>query len=53
MPNSGFESTVTFPNTYPEHKVEYVAVEALDAGGRVLGTSATVAVYNPATNAAG
>jgi hypothetical protein len=53
MPNSGFESTVTFTNTYPEHKVEYVAVQALDPGGRVLGTSATVPVYDPATNAAG
>jgi hypothetical protein len=54
MPDTGFESNVTFPNTYPEHnKVEYVAVEALDGTGRVLGTSATVPVYNPATNAAG
>jgi hypothetical protein len=52
MPNSGFESTVTFPNTYPEHKVEYVAVQALDATGRLLGTSATVQVYNPATSTA-
>jgi hypothetical protein len=54
MLDTGFESTVTFPNTYPEHgKVEYVAVQALDATGRVLGTSATVPVYNPATNTAG
>jgi Arylsulfotransferase (ASST) len=54
MPNSGFESTVTFPNTYPEHnKVEYVAVQALDAGGHLLSTSPTVQVYNPATSSAG
>jgi hypothetical protein len=49
MPDTGFESTVTFPGTYPEHKVEYVAVQALDAAGHLLGTSATVQVYNPAT----
>jgi Arylsulfotransferase (ASST) len=44
MPDSGFESSVTYPNTYPEHKVEYVAVQALGAAGQLLGTSATVKV---------
>lgn len=39
MPDSGFESTVTFPNTEP-----YVAVQALGAGGQLLGTSAAVKV---------
>jgi Arylsulfotransferase (ASST) len=42
MPDSGFESSVTFPNAY-----SYVAVQALDAGGRLLGTSATVKVTKP------
>jgi hypothetical protein len=36
MPDSGFESSVTYPQSYP-----YVAVEALGADGRMLGTSAT------------
>jgi Arylsulfotransferase (ASST) len=53
MPNSGFESTVSFPDTYPEHKVEYVAVQALDAAGHLLGTSATVPVSKPATTTPG
>ena len=39
MPASGFESTLTFPGAYP-----YVAVQALDSSGRVLGTSSTVQV---------
>jgi Arylsulfotransferase (ASST) len=49
MPDSGFESTVTYPNTYPEHKVEYVAVQALGAGGQPLGTSAAVEASKPVT----
>jgi hypothetical protein len=44
MPYSGFESSVTYPNTYPEHGIEYVAVQALGAAGELLGTSATVKV---------
>jgi len=47
MPDSGFESTVTYPDAFPEHKVEYVAVQALGADGRVLATSATVQVQPP------
>ena len=39
MPDSGFESSVTFPNAF-----QYVAVQALGAGGQLLGTSATVKV---------
>jgi hypothetical protein len=35
MPDSGFESTVTFPGAY-----SYVAVQALNAAGQLLGTSA-------------
>jgi Arylsulfotransferase (ASST) len=37
MPDSGFESSVTVPDADP-----YVAVQALDRRGRVLGTSPTV-----------
>jgi hypothetical protein len=37
MPDSGFESSVSYPDSYP-----YVAVQALDARGTLLGTSATV-----------
>jgi hypothetical protein len=44
MPDSGFESTVTFPDPEPEHPYPYVAVQALGASGQVLGTSATVRV---------
>jgi hypothetical protein len=44
MPDSGFESSVTYPNTYSEHGVEYVAVQALGAAGQLLGTSETVKV---------
>ena len=44
MPDSGFESSVTYPNTYPEHKVEYVAVQALGAAGQLLGDLADRAV---------
>jgi hypothetical protein len=47
MPDSGFESTVTYPDTYPEDKVEYVAVQALGGAGEVLGTSATVEATRP------
>jgi hypothetical protein len=39
MPDSGFESSVTFPEAFP-----YVAVQALGPSGQLLGTSATVAV---------
>jgi hypothetical protein len=38
IPASGFESSTTLPKKY-----DYVAVQALDASGRVLGTSRTVA----------
>jgi hypothetical protein len=47
IPDSGFESTVSYPNDYPKNKVEYVAVQALGAGGQVLGTSATVEASKP------
>jgi hypothetical protein len=49
MPYSGFESSVTYPNTYAEHKVEYVAVQALGAAGQLLATSPTAQVQNPPT----
>ncbi|HEV7585701.1 MAG TPA: arylsulfotransferase family protein [Solirubrobacteraceae bacterium] len=39
MPVSGFESSLTLPDPYP-----YVAVQALGAGGQLLGTSAAVKV---------
>jgi hypothetical protein len=39
MPDSGFESSVTFPDNFP-----YVAVQALGPAGQLLGTSATVKV---------
>jgi hypothetical protein len=44
MPDTGFESTVTFPDPEPAHPYPYVAVQALDAAGHVLGISATVKV---------
>ncbi len=44
MPDSGFESTVTFPDQDPSHPYPYVAVQALGAGGMLLGTSSTVRV---------
>jgi Arylsulfotransferase (ASST) len=47
MPNSGFESSVTFPNTYPQHGIEYLAVQALGPSGQLLGTSPTVQVQPP------
>ncbi len=47
MPDSGFESSITYPNAYQEHKIEYVAAQALGAGGQLLGTSATVKVASP------
>jgi len=43
MPDSGFESSVTFPDAYA-----YVAVQALGPAGEVLAGSATVAVQQPA-----
>ena len=39
MPATAFENSVTYPDAYP-----YVAVQALAADGRLLGTSATIAV---------
>ena len=42
MPDSGFESTVTFPGAYA-----YVAVQALGAKGQLLGTSTTVKAIKP------
>jgi hypothetical protein len=47
VPDASFESTITYPESYLEHKVEYVAVQALDAKGALLGTSPTVAVAPP------
>jgi hypothetical protein len=44
MPNSGFESSITFPNAYAD-----VEVQALGPSGQLLGTSPTVAVQPPAT----
>jgi len=47
-PDSGFESSITYANSYAEHHdVEYVAVQALGAGGHLLGTSATVKAAAP------
>jgi hypothetical protein len=44
MTDAGFETTVTYPSVNPEHKVEYVAVQALGSGGQLLATSATTKV---------
>jgi hypothetical protein len=44
MPDSGFESSITFPNAYA-----YVAVQALGPAGELLATSPTVSVQAPAT----
>lgn len=44
MPDSGFESSVTFPDAEVEHPYPYVAVQALGADGHVLATSPTVRV---------
>jgi hypothetical protein len=47
MPSSGFESTVTFPDEGSASTSDtdsFVAAQALDAAGRVLGTSAAVRV---------
>jgi hypothetical protein len=41
IPLSGFESSATLPRKYA-----YAAVQALDAGGKVLGTSKTAAVIS-------
>ena len=46
MPDSGFESSVTYPEAYP-----YVAVQALGAAGQVLASSPVVRV-RPATEEA-
>jgi len=48
MPDSGFESSVTFPGAYA-----YVSVQAVDAAGRVLATSATEPVSTPQAKTAG
>jgi hypothetical protein len=45
--DSGFETTITYPESFFEHHAEYVAVQALDAHGAVLGTSSAVAVTPP------
>ncbi len=42
MPDSGFESSVTFPDAF-----SYVAVQALGPAGELLSTSSTVAVTKP------
>ncbi len=42
VPATGFETSVTYPESYHEHKSEYVAVEALDAAGRMLAISPTI-----------
>src|SRR5271165_70341 len=44
MPDSGFESSVTFPDPEAAHPYPYVAVQALGPAGQVLGTSATTTV---------
>jgi Arylsulfotransferase (ASST) len=44
MPDSGFESSVTFPDAYA-----YVAVQALGVNGQLLATSPTVQVQKPPT----
>ena len=44
MPDSGFESSITFPDAYA-----YVAVQALGPSGELLATSPTVSVQAPAT----
>jgi len=46
MPDSGFESSITFPTAY-----SYVAVQALSRSGRLLGTSSAVPVQMPPTPA--
>jgi hypothetical protein len=47
MPDTGFESSVSYPDNYEKNKVEYLAVQALDAGGHLLATSPTVKVAPP------
>jgi hypothetical protein len=42
MPDSGFESSITFPTAY-----SYVAVQALSRSGQLLGTSNAVPVQKP------
>jgi hypothetical protein len=48
MPASGFESSVTFPHPYA-----YVAVQALNTAGHLLGSSQPVKVRTPPAPAAG
>ncbi len=48
MPDSGFESSITFPDAY-----SYVAVQAVGAAGELLATSSTVQVQKPTTQASG
>jgi hypothetical protein len=48
MPASGFESSITFPEAYA-----YVSVQALDASGRALASSAAVKVQPPTAPKAG
>jgi hypothetical protein len=45
MPDSGFESSITFPGAYA-----YVVVQALGAAGQLLATSPTVKVQKPSTS---
>jgi hypothetical protein len=47
MPDTGFESSVSYPDSYEKNKVEYLAVQALDAAGHLLATSPTVKVAPP------
>ena len=48
MPDNGFESSIVIPDAH-----EYVAVQALDASGRLLSSSPTVAVEKPPAAHAG
>jgi hypothetical protein len=45
--DTGFETSITYPESYAEHKAEYVALEALDSAGRMLAVSPTIAVTPP------
>ncbi len=49
MPDSGFESSVIYPDAFAKNKVEYVAVQALGSAGQLLATSPTVQVQKPPT----
>jgi hypothetical protein len=46
MPDSGFESTVTFPDAHAGED-PYVAVQALGSSGQLLGTSSTIRTIEP------